>query len=213
LVSVILLKSWSTYFLNFRAAWIPSSAGACLASRKVSLALFPAVDIESCVRFCPEIRTGSDAIKPEGVRAAVEDPFAWSLAKDCSRSALALSLFSSWYKLLEAHGVRGANTHYAPYLLWSRWCSDLLPWRPSWRSCRRFHNAVMFLELLISIWLSILWTRLKLVAKLQPRLVGKVRCRSNYWSHAKTACHIANPMPAIDLARFNLLRISRIVLP
>ena len=54
------------------------------------------MDMEAWARFRPATEISEVARKPEGVRAvAAEEDVAASAAMDCSRSALALSRFSS----------------------------------------------------------------------------------------------------------------------
>ena len=72
---------------------MPSSWRASRALRLVSGML--AVDMEARARFRPERETSSVARKPEGIRAAGLDDTAASAARERSRSALALSRFSS----------------------------------------------------------------------------------------------------------------------
>ena len=86
--------------MNFRAACIPSSAGASFeASRTVAgagVGAFGALEMESWERLRPEIEMSDVAMKPDGVRFIVEESCESSAAIERSRRALAFSRFSSW---------------------------------------------------------------------------------------------------------------------
>jgi hypothetical protein len=73
---------------------MPSSLSASRASRLVAGML--ELDIAPCERFRAERETSSAARKPEGVRKVGWEYAAASAARERSRRALALSLFSSW---------------------------------------------------------------------------------------------------------------------
>ena len=73
---------------------MPSSLGVILASRLVSGT--SAVETEAWARFLPATEMSSVARKPAGVRAIAFENAAASFARERSRSALALSLFSSF---------------------------------------------------------------------------------------------------------------------
>lgn len=65
-----------------------------------------AEEMESWARFRAAIEMSEGAMKPDDVRAVVEDSFASSAAREHSRRALAFSLFSSWASLGRC-GMRG----------------------------------------------------------------------------------------------------------
>ena len=74
-------------------------------------------EMESCARFRPATAMSELAIKPDGVRVVVEDSFSHSAARERSRRALALSLFSSW-GLLDVPMEDEGLTHYSPRYFW-----------------------------------------------------------------------------------------------